>query len=118
MSIWLSFSFRQVTEMKDYRINTRFSLKDESQRKAAEYLKTLGRKRNRFIVEAVLAQISINTTDNNLLESIRQIFREEVQTVSVLSPQPMPSVTVSTELTDEQKAENAKNVLSDLEMFG
>jgi hypothetical protein len=72
MSIWLSFSFRQVTEMKDYRINTRFSLKDESQRKAAEYLKTLGRKRNRFIVEAVLAQISINTTDNNLLESIRR----------------------------------------------
>lgn len=104
--------------MKDYRINTRFSMKDESQRKAVEYLQTLGRKRNQFIVEAVLAQISKNTADINLLESIRQIFREEVQTVSVVSPHPVPSVTVITELTEEQKAENAKNVLSDLEMFG
>lgn len=118
MSIWQSFSFRQATDMKDYRINTRFSMKDESQRKAVEYLQTLGRKRNQFIVEAVLAQISKNTADINLLESIRQIFREEVQTVSVVSPHPVPSVTVITELTEEQKAENAKNVLSDLEMFG
>lgn len=118
MSIWLNFSFRQVTDMNDYRINTRFSLKDESQRKAAEYLKTLGRKRNRFIVEAVLAQISKETADDALLENIRQIFREEVHTVSVVSTQPVTSFTFSTELTEEQKAENAKNVLSDLEMFG
>lgn len=104
--------------MNDYRINTRFSLKDESQCKATEYLKTLGQKRNRFIVEAVLAQISKNTTDNNLLESIRQIFREEVQTVSIISQQPVPAYTISTELTEEQKAESAKSVLADLEMFG
>ncbi|MDD3192477.1 MAG: hypothetical protein PHE47_01260 [Oscillospiraceae bacterium] len=104
--------------MNDYRINTRFSLNDEAERKAAEYLRSLGRKRNRFIVEAVLARISKDTSDNHLLESIRQIFREEVQTVSVVSPQPVLSVTVSTELTEEQKSENAKNVLSDLEMFG
>ena len=30
----------------------------------------------------------------------------------------MPSLSVSTELTEEQKAENDKNVLADLEMFG
>ena len=104
--------------MDDYRINTRFNLNDESERRATEYLKSLGRKRNRFIVEAVLTRMSKDNADNNLLESIRQIFREEVQTVSVVSPQPMPSVTVSSELTEKQKAENAKNVLSDLEMFG
>lgn len=104
--------------MSDYRINTRFNLNDESERKAAEYLRALGRKRNRFIVEAVLAQISKSIFDNTLLESIRQIFREEVQTVSVVSPQSVPSIAVSTVLTEEQKAENAKNVLSDLEMFG
>ncbi|MGI6269082.1 MAG: hypothetical protein ACOYKJ_00880 [Candidatus Howiella sp.] len=104
--------------MNDYRINTRFSLNDETERKAAEYLRSLGRKRNRFIVEAVLTRISKDASDDNLLESIRQIFREEVQTVSVASPQPMPSVAATTELTEEQKAENAKNVLSDLEMFG
>ena len=103
--------------MKDYRINTRFNLSDESERKAAEYLRSLGRKRNRFIVEAVLDKMCKDIADDNLLESIRRIFREEVQTVSIASPQPMPSVTVSTELTEEQKAENAKSVLSDLEMF-
>ena len=104
--------------MSDYRINTRFNLNDESERKAAEYLRALGRKRNRFIVEAVLAQISKSIFDDTLLESIRQIFREEVQTVSVVSPQSVPSIAVSTVLTEEQKAENAKNVLFDLEMFG
>ncbi|MDD4492943.1 MAG: hypothetical protein PHV32_01110 [Eubacteriales bacterium] len=104
--------------MGDYRINTRFNLNNEAERKAAEHLRSLGRKRNRFIVEAVLDKMNKNTVDDNLLESIRQIFREEVQTVSVVSPHPMPSVAVSTELTEEQKAENAKNVLSDLEMFG
>jgi len=104
--------------MDDYRINTRFNLKIEAERNAAEYLRALGRKRNRFIVKAVLSQISKNSSDDTLLESIRQIFREEVQTVSVVSSQPMPSLSVSTELTEEQKAENDKNVLADLEMFG
>jgi len=104
--------------MSDYRINTRFSLNDEAERKAAEYLRSLGRKRNRFIVEAVLEKIAKKNSDESLLESIRQIFREEVQTVSIVSTQPVPSITVSTELTKEQKVENAKNVLSDLEMFG
>ena len=104
--------------MSNYRINTRFNLNNESERKAAEHLKSLGRRRNRFIVESVLDKICKNTADDNLLESIRQIFREEVQTVSVVSLQPVPSVTVSTELTEEQKEENAKNVLSDLDMFG
>ena len=67
--------------MDDYRINTRFNLNDESEHKAAEYLKSFGRKRNRFIVEAVLARMSKDSINDNLLENIRQIFREEVQTV-------------------------------------
>ncbi|MGN0538438.1 MAG: hypothetical protein ACI4KI_01135 [Candidatus Fimenecus sp.] len=58
------------------------------------------------------------SADNEtLLESIRQIFREEVQTVAVVSAPPS-AVAVTAELTEEQKAENAKNVLADLEMFG
>lgn len=103
--------------MNQYRINTRFNLTDESEREAAEYLKSLGRKRNRFIVEAVLEKIKEKDLNETLLEGIRQIFREEVQSVLVISTQPVLSATVSTELTEEQKAENAKNVLSDLEMF-
>ena len=103
--------------MDDYRINTRFNLKDEAERSAADYLKSLGRKRNQFIVQAVIAKIEENNSKDSLLESIRQIFREEVQTVSVVS-QPVPSVVLVTELTEEQKEKNAKNVLADLELFG
>ena len=57
-----------------------------------------------------------NTNNEVLLENIRQIFREEVQAVAVVSTP--PAATVTTELTEEQKAENEKNVLADLEMFG
>lgn len=103
--------------MDDYRINTRFNLNNDSERTAEEYLLSLGRTRNKFIVEAVIAQISKDTADNALLESIRQIFREEVQTIPVASTLPVPTVSVSTELTEEQKEKNAKNVLADLELF-
>ena len=104
--------------MDDYRINTRFNLKDEAERSAADYLKSLGRKRNQYIVQAVLTQIEKNNSNDSLLENIRQIFREEVQTVSVVATQPVPSAAITPELTEEQKEKNAKNVLTDLELFG
>lgn len=104
--------------MSDYRINVRFHADAPAEMKAAEYLQTLNKSRNKFIVNAVIAYMNKETDDNEaLLESIRQIFREEVQTVSVVSAPPT-AVAVTAELTEEQKAENAKNVLADLEMFG
>lgn len=104
--------------MSDYRINVRFHADVSAEKKAAEYLQTLNKSRNKFIVDAVIAYMNKETDDNKvLLESIRQIFREEVQTVSVVSS-PTTAVAVTAELTEEQKAENAQNVLADLEMFG
>lgn len=104
--------------MSDYRINVRFHSDVPSEVQAAEYLKTLNKSRNKFIVDAVIAYMNKESVNyENLLESIRQIFREEVQTVAVVSAPPA-TVTVTAELTEEQKAENAKNVLADLEMFG
>lgn len=104
--------------MSDYRINVRFHNDVPAEKKAAEYLQTLNQSRNKFIVDAVIAYINKENADNEtLLESIRQIFREEVQTVAVLSAPPTAVVAMA-ELTEEQKAENAKNVLADLEMFG
>lgn len=38
--------------MDDYRINTRFNLKIEAERNAAEYLRALGRKWNSFYFES------------------------------------------------------------------
>lgn len=104
--------------MSDYRINVRFHDNVPAEKKAAEYLQTLNKSRNKLIVDAVIAYMNKESADNEtLLESIRQIFREEVQTVAVLSALPT-AVAVTAELTEEQKTENVKNVLADLEMFG
>lgn len=103
--------------MSDYRINVRFHNDVPTERKAAEHLKTLKKSRNKFIVDAVIAYINNETSDSVLLENIRQIFREEVQAVAVISTPPT-AVTVTTELTKEQEEENTRNILADLDMFG
>lgn len=104
--------------MNDYRINVRFHTDLADERKAAEYLQSLKKSRNKFIVEAVIAAMNREIDEKDtLLEQIRQIFREEVQMVTVSAAQ-IPAATVSQELTEEQKAENARNILEDLEMFG
>ena len=67
--------------MSDYRINVRFHDNVPAEKKAAEYLQTLNKSRNKFIVDAVIAYMNKESADNEtLLENIRQIFREEVQT--------------------------------------
>lgn len=54
----------------------------------------------------------------SLLQSIREIFREEIQDISVAVPAERKTAVADTELTEEEQAENAMSVLSDLEMFG
>ena len=109
--------------MNTYRINLRFDLNDERERTAAEYLQQLPQRgkttRNRFAVDALCAYISrVEQDDKPLLESIRQMFREEFSGMSIT--QAVPSVqTVNTDLTEEQREENRRNVLQDLdELFG
>lgn len=105
----------------DYRINVRFDLKNDGERSAAEYLQAIHRQnrksRNRFIVDAVIEKIAGESSDKALLESIRQIVREEVSTLEVISAPAASIWAVKAELTEEQKAENAKSVLGDLDMF-
>ena len=99
--------------MSDYRINVRFHEDNEQEKQAAEFLKTLRKSRNQFIVDAVIAHMD----STSLLDNIRQIFREEVQSLPISSVQPVQQ-TVSFALTEEEKEENMKNVLADLDMFG
>ena len=99
--------------MSDYRINVRFHEDNEQEKQAASFLKNLRRSRNQFIVDAVIAYMD----STSLLDNIRQIFREEVQSLPVSSVQPVQQ-TVSFALTEEEKKENMKNVLADLDMFG
>ena len=99
--------------MSDYRINVRFHDDNEEERRAAEYLKSLRRSRNQFVVDAVLAHID----DTKLLDNIRQMLREEICSANISPTIPVVQ-TVNTELTEEQKEENRRNVLADLDMFG
>ena len=109
--------------MNVYRINLRFDLDDERERMAAEYLQQFPQRgkttRNRFAVDALCAYISrIEQDDRPLLESIRQILREEISGTTITPTIPAVQA-VNTELTEEQKAENRRNVLQDLDdLFG
>ena len=87
--------------MSDYRINVRFHTDVPAEKNAAEYLQALNKSRNKFIVDAVIAYMNKESADNEtLLESIRQIFREEVQTVAVVAT-PSTAVAATAELTEE-----------------
>ena len=104
--------------MSKYRINVRFDLDKPTEAKAAQYLQSLDKSRNAFMVTAVLNEMQRQTSASGvLLEDIRQVIREELQEVSFVTVPPV-SHPVRTELTEEEQAENEKSVLDDLEMFG
>ena len=104
--------------MSKYRINVRFDLDKPKEAKAAQYLQSLDKSRNAFMVTAILNEMQRQTSVNGfLLDDIRQVIREELQEVSFVAA---PSVfqPVKAELTEEEQVENEKSVLDDLEMFG
>ena len=102
--------------MSKYRINVRFDLDKPMEANAAQYLQSLDKSRNAFMVTAVLNEMQ-RQTSGVLLEDIRQVIREELQEVSFVVASPVFEQ-VQLELTEEQQAENEKSVLDDLEMFG
>ena len=104
--------------MSKYRINVRFDLDKQKEAKAAQYLQSLDKSRNAFMVTAILNEMQRQTSVNGfLLDDIRQIIREELQEVSFAAASSVFEQ-VQLELTEEQQAENEKSVLDDLEMFG
>ena len=95
--------------MRDYRINVRFHTDNEAERRAAEYLKTLDRSRNQFVVDAVIAYMD----KSSFLNSMREILREELKRMPVSS-----SAGNTEETTPEPQDNVVRNILADLEMFG
>ena len=92
-----------------YRTSVRFDLRNEREKRAADYLKSLKHgEGNRFIVDAVLARID-SSDDTGLLAQIRQMLREEVKLVPAAAP------TANDEHTNEQSLD--VSVLDDLKMF-
>ena len=103
--------------MSKYRINVRFDLDKPKEAKAAQYLQSLDKSRNAFMITAVLNEVQRQTSASSfLLEDIRRVIREELQEVSFVAASPVFEQ-VQPELTEEQQAENEKSVLDDLEMF-
>lgn len=101
-----------------YRLNVRFDLNNAEEADAVHFLQGLSetdrKSRNKFIVTAVLEQIHRQGRSYDFsLEDIRQVFKEELQGLSVAVPVALPA-----EKGEEQQAANAANVLSALEMFG
>ena len=104
--------------MSKYRINVRFDLDKPMEAKAAQYLQSLDKSRNAFMVTAVLNEMQRQSSASSfLLEDIRRVIREELQEVSFVAASSVFEQ-VQPELTEEQQAENEKSVLDDLEMFG
>ena len=100
--------------MSVYRMTLRFNLEDAQERGAAEYLQKLRHgDGNRFVVGAVLARIQAENDDPVdfiLLNSIRQIFREEMRMLP-----PTQEITVQALPAEEP---DDQSVLDDLELFG
>ncbi len=104
-----------------YRLNVRFDLHNAEEAEAIQFLQNLSsadrKSRNCFIVNAVLEQIRRQGKSYDFsLDDIRQIFKEELQGLTVAAPTVLPAEEQS--LSEEQKAANAASVLSALEMFG
>ena len=101
-----------------YRLNVWFDLNNAEEADAVHFLQGLSetdrKSRNKFIITAVWEQIHRQGRSYDFsLEDIRQVFKEELQGLSVTVPPALPA-----EKDEEQKSANAANVLSALEMFG
>jgi len=103
-----------------YRLNVRFDLNSAEEADAVHFLQGLSetdrKSRNKFIVTAVLEQIHRQGRSYDFsLEDIRQVFKEELQGLSVAAPVTLPAEKEI--VSEEQKAANAASVLSALEIF-
>ena len=107
----------------EYRLNVRFDLTDEKQRRIAEALQKIDRKRyqsiNAFVITAVGAYLDhLDGSDALTLEAIRAAIREELQPVSFVRTVSDETQKSDQTLTEEQQAKNDASVLSALAMFG
>ena len=99
----------------DYRINVRFRPDRPDEKEAADYLSTLGKSRNQFIVDAVIHQIRNQDHSSSFsLSDIRKVVREEFQTAAI-------TLQIATEneaeLSNDISELDPKAILDSLSMF-
>lgn len=99
----------------DYRINVRFRPDRPDEKEAADYLSTLGKSRNQFIVDAVIHQIrNQDRAPSFSLSDIRKVVREEFQTAAITLPIATEN---EAELSNNISELDPKAVLDSLSMF-
>ncbi len=110
--------------MSDYRINVRFNLSDTEHTAIIDYLNSLDKEkyksRNQFIIDAIKSAIAYadkQTADDELLNKFREILKEELTNISVVTSVTPSSVGIDMELTEEQKLKNDAAALAFLDMF-
>lgn len=99
----------------DYRINVRFRPYRPDEKEAADYLSTLGKSRNQFIVDAVIHQIrNQDRAPSFSLSDIRKVVREKFQTAAITLPIATEN---EAELSNDISELDPKAVLDSLSMF-
>ena len=91
----------------------RFRMDNPDEKQAAEYLITLGRSRNQFIVDAVINQIrNQDHVPSFSLNDIRKVVREEFQAAAVV-----PHITAKddAEKPVDISELNTSNIMEDLD---
>ena len=110
--------------MSEYRINVRFNLSDTEHTAIIDHLNSLDKEkyksRNQFIIDAIKSAIAYadkQTADDELLNKFREILKEELTNISVVTSVTPSSVGIDMELTEEQKLKNDAEALAFLDMF-
>ena len=110
--------------MKEYRINVRFNLENEPDRRMIDYLNTVkdkrGVSRNQFIISAIGAYIEETIQadrDDTLVERLRNMFRDELNSVSFMPAPVNISVAQVESITEDERAANEQAVLEFLDEF-
>ena len=110
--------------MSEYRINVRFNLSDTEHTAIIDYLNSLDKEkyksRNQFIIDAIKSAIAYSdrqTADDELLQKFREILKEELTNISVVTSVTPSSAGIDMELTEEQKLKNDAEALAFLDMF-
>ena len=99
----------------EYRINVRFRPDRPDEKEAADYLSTLGKSRNQFIVDAVIHQIrNQDHSPSFSLGDIRKVVREEFQATAV---SPHTTATDKAKPDSDMSELDPKAVLDSLSMF-
>ena len=99
----------------EYRINVRFRPDRPDEKEAADYLSSLGKSRNQFIVDAVIHQIRNQDRASSFsLSDIRKVVREEFQTAAITLPIATEN---EAELSNDISELDPKAVLDSLSMF-